>query len=223
MKKIIVYSLLILVIAIGGLLIAVNNKKEDTIAENPVNVPPESLSGEETSKEKPVIAQPPTFPPYAGQPILVFGSDSIMSQLPPTSVENYKKDLATMAEALRKNPYSFNDWLSVGIFKKFFSNYEGARDAWEYAAILIPEQPVVRLNLANLYGYYLKDFKKAEKNYLTAIALDGHNILSSLNSLAGFYRDFGLKEKALEYYRRALEINPNDSSVKAEIERLSNG
>lgn len=223
MKKIIIYSLLALAVVTGGLLIALNNKKEGPVAENPVNVSSENLPGEETPKEKPAIAQPPAFPPYAGQPILVFGSDSIMSRLPPASVENYKKDLATMAEALRKNPYSFNDWLSVGIFKKFFSNYEGARDAWEYAAVLIPEQPVVRLNLANLYGYYLKDFKKAEKNYLTAVALDGSNILSSWNSLAGFYRDFGLKEKALEYYRQALEINPNDSSAKAEIERLSNG
>ncbi len=216
MKKSLFLGFLVIVAVAGGILIAISNKKSDVALKNPIEeIPASNTAISEIPK--------PVYPPYAGQPILFFGSDPVINQLPPASVENYKKDLATMAEALRKNPYSFNDWLSVGIFKKFFNNYEGARDAWEYAAMLIPQQPVIHLNLANLYGYYLKDFPKAEKHYLEATRLDVINTHGALNATAGFYRDFGLKEKALEYYQRALQINPNDSSVKAEIERLSNG
>lgn len=237
MKKPLFLGFLVVAAIAGAVLIVINNNKSEVALENPSNqnLPDNSVvskisptlpvdgSGQATSTKKVEASKKSIYPPYAGQPILFFGNDPIISQLPPASVENYKKDLATMAEALNKDPYNFNNWLSVGIFKKFFNDYEGARDAWEYAAMLIPQQPVIHINLANLYGYYLKDFSKAEKNYLEAALIDVKNIYGALSGIAGFYRDFGFKEKALEYYRKALQVNPNDSSAKTEIERLLNG
>jgi tetratricopeptide (TPR) repeat protein len=39
-------------------------------------------------------------------------------------------------------------------------------------------------------------------------------------SLANYYEKKGEKEKALEYYRKALEINPNNSNVEGKIKSL---
>ena len=159
---------------------------------------------------------------YTGQSIMVIGNDSIINQFPKSFVEKQTKYLADLNAALQKNPYDFDSWMQVGNHKKFFNNYEGARDAWEYAKLLVPEQQLAYLNLANLYAYYLKDFAKAEANYIAAVDRDFNNISGSYTALAAFYRDFGVPDSALEWYQRALEFAPGDLALLTEIERLKN-
>lgn len=177
----------------------------------------------ETAEEKKVAQENPAskLPVYAGEPINFIGSDPIISQLPQSALKKQKQYLADLAEILKNKPGDFESWMAVGIHKKFFNNYQGARDAWEYAKLLSPEPVLPYLNLANLYGYYLNDFKKAEANYLAAVQRDFNNIYGSYYTLANFYRDFGFKEKAIEYYKKVLEFNPNDTAVKTEIPRLN--
>ena len=97
----------------------------------------------------------------------------------------------------------------------------GARDAWQYAKLLEPDSLLPYLNLANLYGYYLNNLNKAEENYLAAVDRDPINKFGAYTSLAGFYRDFGYKESAIEYYQKVLEINPKDEPIRVELERLT--
>lgn len=171
--------------------------------------------------EKPIEKPISKLPKYTGQAINILGNDPMIAQLPVSAVEIKKQQLADLASALSKKPDDFNSWMALGNFKKFFNNFIGARDAWEYAKIVVPNQPVTYLNLANLYGYYFKDQKKAEVNYLAAISLDSLNAYGGLNSFANYYRDFGFKDKALEFYKKALEFAPGDSALQAEIQRLS--
>lgn len=184
---------------------------------------PDSLTDAENKEEKKIAQTTPevaSFPLYAGQPVYFLGNDPTWQQLPTDAAAKQKQYLAQLAETLKENPNDFDGWMAVGIHKKFFNNYEGARDAWEYAKLLVPEQQVPYLNLANLYAYYLNDRAKAEANYLAAAELDLSNIYGSYTALAGFYRDFGFSDAALAWYQKALEFNPGDPAILTEIEYL---
>lgn len=173
-------------------------------------------------KSEPTEKVAVSFPSYTGQAIMIFGSDPIINQFSQSVIEKQKKYLADLNAALQKNPYDFDSWMQVGNHKKFFNNYEGARDAWEYAKLLVPAQQLSYLNLANLYAYYLKDFAKAEAHYFAATERDFNNISGSYTAFAAFYRDFGFPDKALEWYQSASEFDPNDPALLTEIERLKN-
>ncbi|OHA19943.1 MAG: hypothetical protein A3C08_00975 [Candidatus Taylorbacteria bacterium RIFCSPHIGHO2_02_FULL_47_18] len=81
-------------------------------------------------------------------------------------------NLTKARDALRDDPKSYNDWLTVGTSLKQLEEYKGASDAWFYVAALWPDQPVPHGNLGSLYHLYLKDFPKSEAEYNKAIALD---------------------------------------------------
>lgn len=73
-------------------------------------------------------------------------------------------------------------------------------------------------NLALCYQG-LGDAKNAKKCFEEAIKIDAKNI-HALNGLAGNYLYFGDKEKALEYYRKVLSINPADENAIKKIDSL---
>ncbi len=126
-------------------------------------------------------------PEYTGRPIdeVRFGAGF---QAPTQLTQKHKNNLVILKKTLTGNPVSsLNDWLTVGIIKKFFNDYEGARDAWEYASILYPSNGMVFSNLGNLYGFYLHDNQKAEFNLKKAIANDPYQP-SYYIGLADFYK-----------------------------------
>lgn len=183
------------------------NPKITTNSEHPVR----------QAQDKPIVK----LPKYTGQIINMIGDDPMISQLPASAIAIKRVQLTHLSASLSEDSNDFNSWMALGNFKKFFNNFIGARDAWEYAKIVAPNQPLTYLNLANLYGYYLKEPQKAESNFLTAISIDSQNAYGGLNSIANYYKDFGFKDKAIEFYKKALELNPNDSSLMVEIQRLS--
>jgi len=193
--------------------------EQNTIVGNQKDFSEENLSIEKPKSDEKAVT---SLPRYVGQSIMTFGNDSIINQFPESIVEKQRTYLANLNTALQKNPYDFDSWMQVGIHKKFFNNYEGARDAWEYAKLLAPEQQLSYLNLANLYAYYLRDFAKAEVNYIAATERDFNNISGAYTAFATFYRDFGVPDAALEWYQRALEFSPKDPALLTEIERLEN-
>ncbi len=88
------------------------------------------------------------------------------------------------------------EWLTLGIWRKTIGDYEGAVEAWKFATILRPKDPVAFHNLGDLYSQYLPDFPKAEKYYLSAIEKDtGHNPFFFIK-LYEFYR----------YYYKKLDL-----------------
>lgn len=146
----------------------------------------------------------------------------------------------------------------VAQYKKYLGDIDGAITAWEYANHIRPQNSLSFSNLAALYHFDLKQYDKAEKNYLISIANDPDDINTIRNlyelyttaaidnakaealllaaidenqsspdkavdlyALAGsFYAENGNNLKALEYYRKVLEINPKNEPVKKEIARL---
>ena len=127
--------------------------------------------------------------PYQGQPIRELNGDpKFIAAIGSALHEKYRKNLASIADRLEKDPLNYDDWLAVAYIKKLFSNYIGARDAWEYAKVVNPENPIAYFNLGELYGYELKEPVKAEENYKSALRLDPHHF-DYYVGLANFYDD----------------------------------
>jgi len=77
-----------------------------------------------------------------------------------------------LIDDLKKDSSQADKWLDLGIQRKIAGDYEGASDAWEYAAALQPLSSIPFFNLGDLYHYYLKDFPRAEENFRQSIAND---------------------------------------------------
>ena len=109
------------------------------------------------------------------------------------------------------NTDSFNELLALGLEKKGINDYEGARDAWERAGAVSPTNSVSFNNLGDLYAYYLKDNKKAEENFLTAIK-NGPNQIYIYRSLYEFYRYVAKDNaKAKVILQKGITANPDIS------------
>lgn len=60
-------------------------------------------------------------------------------------------------------------WLALGAVRSQVGDYTGAIAAWNYSAKLTPTDPTPYFNLGGLYMNNLKDYPKAEANYLLAV------------------------------------------------------
>jgi len=151
---------------------------------------------------------------YHGEPVEKIGHDSMIKQLPPELLAMRKNQLAELSAKLSENPNQAEVWMNVGLVKKFFNNYQGAVQAYEYAAVLRPMDPLIHYNLGNLYGAYLKDYSKAEAEFIQARDF-GLSLPYTHLALAGFYHDF-YKDKISQVEPVLLEglrNIPNDANM----------
>lgn len=207
-KNILIVSGAIIVLAIiivanfifkGDVSVPTNNSNNTDNSENsPVG---NSNSSANVSDQNIVTRE---VPPYSGRPIneVRFGTGF---SAPQSAITQKTKDLNVLLVALGKDPFNINDWITVGIIKKFFNDYEGARDAWEYVTILYPRDPLAFENLGNLYALYLHDNAKAEYSYKKAI--ENNSLEPSFYiALADFYKNFlGDNSKAIDTLLSGLE------------------
>lgn len=115
---------------------------------------------------------------------------------------------------LEKDPLSFDLWNELALEKQSIDDYEGAKEIWNYTALLKPKDPLSFSNLGNLYGFYLKDNIKAEENYLKSIELGQNNGFWYYQTFI-FYKD-ALKDdvKAKAIIEEGVKNNPNDEDLK---------
>ncbi|MFY9493294.1 MAG: hypothetical protein WAP55_02360 [Minisyncoccia bacterium] len=139
----------------------------------------------------------PQVPIYLGRPIgeIRFGKGF---SAPQELIEKQRGDLKVLAVVLAADatgPAGVDDWIAVGVIKKFFNDFEGARDAWEYAGILYPANALSFANLGNLYGFYLHDNARAEFNFKKAIANDPYQVGYYIG-FADFYKNVYTAKKS---------------------------
>jgi tetratricopeptide (TPR) repeat protein len=161
---------------------------------------------------------PHTLPLYAGDSIENIGTDQFIKQVPADALARYQAELATLKNDLALHPNNFDEWLRLGVIKQFFNNFIGARDAWEYAVLVAPKNSTAYFNLGGLYGDYLHDFPKAEKDYLKAIENDP-KLPYFYTGLADFYWTFDVSKKAqaADVIRRGLVALPDDPALLAAL------
>ena len=141
-----------------------------------------------------------------------------------TSLEVASTTLARVSALvvkLKKEPGDAGVWLSLGLYRADWKDYEGATEAWKFAAALAPKDSRGPLNLANMNAYYLKDFATAETYYLEAAKREPIEI-SIYIRMFEFYRDV-VKDmaKAKAIIKKGLVANPGDKDLKAMLDGFS--
>jgi len=117
----------------------------------------------------------------------------------------------TLTLALRKDPGLYDHWMDLALYRRSIGDFVGAREAWEYAALLRPEDFIPPHNLGDLYTYDLVDYRKAEASYLASLKLDATAIIV-YQKLYELYR-FKMKDnaKAKAILEEGIKKNPSTS------------
>ena len=117
-----------------------------------------------------------------------------------------------LSSQLKKDSDNLENWLVLGVYRKTIGDYEGAREVWEYASAIRPQNSISFNNLGELYAYQLKDNAKAEENYKKAIENDPSAIYIYRNFF-DFYRYFAKDTaKARAILEQGIAANPTTSS-----------
>ena len=218
MKKIIVAAVVIALLVAGGFYYwAVWEEREPVLSEEEKKQLEEILNATSTASAeeiKPIIKEI-NYLPYQGQNIAEAGNSPIMSQFPADKVKQYKDELARLKSVLEKDPTDVEAWMKVGLLKKVFGNYVGARDAWEYAVNeFASNDATVLANLADLFGFYLGDKEKAEAYFERSIEADKNQTNVYINA-ADFYRNVYTEKEgeAEKTILQGLNNLPNDESL----------
>lgn len=172
------------------------------------NVPP--LINNPSSKK----ATQPT-PAYAGRdPQEIKPADDIVKTLDANQKDDMYYQIKVLGQTVKENPQYVSGWLQIGLLKKAIGDYVGTRDAWEYAALVRPYDPVPFKDLGELYWHYLPDLPRAEKNLQIAIK-DKPDDTSTYISLSELYSS-AYKEKqslALDILLQGVNANKDDNDI----------
>ena len=141
----------------------------------------------------------------------------VPASIPAQIKENTVKEIERLKALLKQDSNLFNEWLDLGMLYKSFDDYEGAREAWEYASVIRPVNSLSFGNLGVLYGYYLKNPVLAEKNYLKAIENDP-KLPYLYGQTADFYLEVALNPvKARSILEKGLKAIPGDEGLLAAL------
>lgn len=138
-------------------------------------------------------------PAYRGKAVAELNpSADFLKQVPPDVYQKNIAELRDIARRLGENPLQPEVWFRVAFIKHFYGDDDGARDVYEYLNVIATSDAVSFYNLAELYGFYLKEPEKAIPKYQTAIRINPQN--------ASFYVGFA------DFYRTVMN-NPQQSEV----------
>lgn len=131
------------------------------------------------------------------------------------------RSLQNFGKTVKETPDFFNGWIQLGLLKKTIGDFEGARDAWEYASLLRPENALSFANLGELYWRYLHVYPEAETNFKASIK-NNPNDPGTYVSLSELYF-YSLKEKydfADDILLQGLTVNPQSMDLTKALARL---
>ena len=182
------------------------------------------MAAKDTAKDKEVASDDgtivveipkPSFPRYKGQPVGLLNADAaIVKQIPPDRMKEYTDELLKLDSDLLKKHAEHSRWHEAASIKKFFNDFIGARDIWEYVLVVDSKDTAVFSNLGSLYAMHLPDYPKAEKYYLQAIAVNPA-LTPAILGLADLYKTF-YKEKYAEVptvIKKGLLAVPGDANL----------
>lgn len=180
-----------------------------------------ALLSQDGSLGKKTDSELPKLPIYAGRPIGEVNEDKEVTGVYPESRKtDFKQELLGLASSLSKDSDTLDGWVRVGVIKKFFGDYEGARDAWEYAGVIRPQNAISFSNLGNLYAFYLKDYSRAEISFKTAIKNAPGDIFI-YTALADLYRYSWIQKsgEVVNIINEGLVANPDNQTLLSYLGR----
>lgn len=80
-----------------------------------------------------------------------------------------QSEAVTLQSRITKNGQDLQSWINLGTLHKTAGDYQTAILYWQYMTKMYPDNPAAFNNLGDIYTNFVKDYSKAESNYLTAI------------------------------------------------------
>jgi len=167
-------------------------------------VPGTNISIEDDDRFKKIVSEIVSMP-------IIFSSE--------TSESNKEKN-KTAIEELNKQiseDYGRLDLLlGLGLKRQSIGDYAGAVKILEFAGLVFPKNYISFQNAGFAYGFYLKDYKLSEENYLRSLENDPTNTQVYLD-LVDIYNFSGQAEKIPEFLKTSLKDagNANEAQLKA--------
>ena len=143
---------------------------------------------------------------------------SFGAEFSPEAQSLMREKMAALVANLNADPEDFSSWINLGIRRKAVRDFEGARQAFEYAARLQPENYLPPYNLGVLSHYFLKDFQNAERHFLRALELFPSNA-PTYGELADLYR-YSYKQDttaAVDTLKRGLAATGDDANLLVKL------
>ncbi len=110
--------------------------------------------------------------------------------------EEIQKQVQDIYSKIESDYKGLNLWIDLGLLKQSVGDYDGAKEAFEFANKISPKNYVSFQNLGFLYGFYLKNPIESEKNYLKSLENDPSNTQVYLDLADIYFYDY--KEKTAE-------------------------
>jgi len=133
--------------------------------------------------------------------------------------ENLDKALAIYSEAKVKEPDNSEILFKMGYTLALQKRDEEALEYFHEALELDNKNPFTHQAMASIYRKE-KQYELAQKHIEASLELNGDDRVSYYN-YGNLLVDMNEHEKAIEMYKRALEIDPNFSEAKIELEKLT--
>lgn len=168
------------------------------------------------NKEEEKIVLREDLPPAPAGYKTLHEDPTVSGEIPTDVAAKYRKGFNDLLKTIEEHPDSFGAWFNLGSVKSVFGDYKGAEEAWLYATEISPLQARSLMNLGDLYRNKLKDYKKAEWAYLTAIDRRDASVdpVMLYRELASLYRNSYMEKKdfAIPILEQGLKIEVEDNS-----------
>jgi len=117
---------------------------------------------------------------------------------------------ADAQKKLASNPKDFATLLYLGSLRKIAGDYTGALANWTYVSEIYPKESASFDNIGSLYMDFIKNYSKAESNYLVALKVNPNDI-GAYHSLYSLYTDYSYKsgtDAAEQILKKGIINNP---------------
>ncbi len=132
------------------------------------------------------------------------------AKLSPAEKHTLQSGYALAFNDIAKDKLDFNAWINVGTLNFMAGNYETAKQVWQYTSAQWPSNHASHNNLGELYMSYLKDYPKAEKEFLAAI-VNKPDDTNPYRNLFTLYSETSYKPSnsaAEDILKKAIAANP---------------
>lgn len=203
-KNFIIINAVIVLLIIGAIGYVIFNKQPQPEVENPPVSPQLILTEEEQSQLKASVETPPAV-----------GQDKELD-LSEEQINTYLADFETAIEETKKADFNTLQGLNdIAQIKRNLGDFQGAVDAWKYANFIRPGNSLSFSNLAALYHYDLREYDKAEEQYLVSLANDPDDIPTIRNFYELYFYDFKDNQKAEQLLLDSVEANVDSPDLLA--------
>ncbi len=209
-KTLFAFSLVIAVVLGVTIYLLTRSAGENPITQMPASGETSMIETGDATTTSPTTSQQLTVnTPSRTEPI-VFDSSvpaDIRAQLT-TSLKATQKQL-------QANQLNMSAWVNLGTIYKQGGDYRHAEAAWGFVADALPGDSTSHFNLGDLYMNFLKDYPRAEKNFLVVVKTNPQVVDAYVN-LFYLYHDFMKNDtKAKTMLEQGLAANPGNPALLA--------